>query len=148
MAARILLIVLLPLVLGGIVRADEPASYAPGKVVYDFSRPSAQALAHLLDRASLLQRMYGHDPFDASIVIVVHEGAIPLFASKGGGAHRELMRRAESLAMGEIIEFRLCGISARMQGFGSGDFHGFVSVVPMADAEIVRLQRAGYAYLN
>lgn len=28
------------------------------------------------------------------------------------------------------------------------DVHGFVQMVPMADAEIVRLQKEGYAYMR
>jgi intracellular sulfur oxidation DsrE/DsrF family protein len=35
-----------------------------------------------------------------------------------------------------------------MQGYGRGDFEGFIELVPMADAEIVRLQSDGYAYLH
>jgi intracellular sulfur oxidation DsrE/DsrF family protein len=147
MVARIVSIVLL-MAFSVIASADEQATYAPGKVVYDFSSPDPQVLAHLLDRASLLQNLYGNNPFDASIIIVVHEGAVPLFASANQDAHADLMHRASSLAMGEVIQFRLCRASARLQGFGSGEFHDFVALVPMADAEIVRLQWAGYAYLN
>jgi intracellular sulfur oxidation DsrE/DsrF family protein len=58
------------------------------------------------------------------------------------------MRRAESLTLGEITEFRLCSASARLQGFDAGDFPAFVKLVPMADAELVRLQGEGYAYLK
>jgi intracellular sulfur oxidation DsrE/DsrF family protein len=147
MVARIVSIVLL-MAFSVIASADEQATYAPGKVVYDFSSPDPQVLAHLLDRASLLQNHYGNNPFDASIVIVVHEGAIPMFASTNPDADVDVMRRAASLVMGEVIQFRLCRASARLQGFGSGEFHDFVALVPMADAEIVRLQWAGYAYLN
>ncbi|KPK14199.1 MAG: hypothetical protein AMJ67_16465 [Betaproteobacteria bacterium SG8_41] len=135
MVVRIVSIVLL-MAFSVIASADEQVTYAPGKVVYDFSSPDPKVLAHLLDRASLLQNLYGNNPFDASIVIVVHEGAVPLFASANQDAHADLMHRASSLAI------------ARLQGFGSGDFHDFVALVPMADAEIVRLQWAGYAYLN
>ena len=119
----------------------------PSKVVYDVSNADPDELNRLLDRASLLQIMYGNDPFDASIVLVVHEGAIPLFV-KTNDKHGQLMQRAVSLTAGEIIEFRLCGASARMQGFGESNFHEFVTMVPMADAEIVQLQQDGYAYLH
>ncbi len=127
--------------------AAAQSGYTPSKVVYDVSTADAGELNRLLDRASLLQIMYGNDPFDASIVLVVHEGAIPLFA-RADDKSGQLMQRAQSLTAAEIIQFRLCRASARLQGFTESDFHGFVTVVPMADAEIVQLQRDGYAYLR
>jgi len=125
-----------------------PPAYAPGKVVYDVSSPDPAEIGRILDRASLLQNLYGNDPLESAIVIVVHEGAIPLFAEGGQKGHAALRERARGLALGEVISFRLCRASARMQGFGEGDFDEFVAMVPMADAEIVRLQHAGYAYLR
>lgn len=125
--------------------APARSEYQPSRVVYDVSTPDAEELNRLLDRAALLQVMYDNDPFEASIVLVVHEGAVPLFAR---GEHERLMQRAASLAVAEIIRFRLCRASARIQGYDSSDFHEFVTVVPMADAEIVQLQQEGYAYLR
>ena len=142
---RLILIFLFLTLCCGITTAR--SEYLPSKVVYDVSTGDPDALSRLLDRVSLLQIMYGNDPFDASIVLVAHEGAIPLFA-KTRNKYAQLMQRAESLIAGEVIEFRLCGTSARLQGFGENDFHGFITLVPMADAEIVRLQQDGYAYLR
>jgi len=129
----------------GIAAAD--SDYQPSKVVYDVSTADTDELNRLLDRAGLLQIMYGNDPFDASIILVIHEGAIPLFA-RTDTKHNQLMQLAQSLTAGEIIQFRLCAASARMQGYSDGDFDDFITVVPMADAEIVQLQRDGYAYLR
>jgi intracellular sulfur oxidation DsrE/DsrF family protein len=59
------------------------------------------------------------------------------------------MRRAQSLSVGGVIEYRMCKAAARLQGFQPADIHGFVRMVPMADAEIVRLQQEeGFAYLR
>lgn len=121
--------------------------YSPDKVVYDISSPETEVLSHMLDRASLLQRLYQNDSFNAAIVFVIHEGAVPLFA-KHDGRHDDLMRRANSLTHGEMIQFRLCLASAKMQGFKKTDFHDFVEIVPMADAELIKLQHNGYAYLR
>jgi len=60
--------------------ATEPVGYAPAKVVYDVSSADPSRFMQILDRVSLLQTLYGSDPFAASIVIVIHEGAIPLVA--------------------------------------------------------------------
>lgn len=123
------------------------SEYKPSKVVYDVSTASAEELGKILDRVNLLQITYGNDPFEASIILVIHEGAIPLFA-RANNQYNTIMQRAESLTMAEIIEFRICSASARMQGFNEQDFHQFTTMVPMADAEIVKLQMNGYAYLR
>jgi len=124
---RLLSILLfLSLLCSGVAAAQ--SEYRPSKFVYDISSADSDQLHHLLDRAGLLQIMYGNDPFEASIVLVVHEGAIPLFASAKGG-HKHLIQRAESLTAGEVIEFRLCSASARLQGFDAADFPEFVAAM-------------------
>jgi len=128
--------------------AAERPDYKPAKVVYDVSSADPQRLNNILDRVSLLQTMYAGDPFTASIVIVLHEGGLPLFAKSNAKRQGELVARARDLAAGEIVRFRLCEASARMQGFGRKDFDDYIELVPMADAEIIRLQHDGYAYLN
>ena len=121
--------------------------YTPSRVVYDISSGDESRLHHLLDRAGLLQKLYGNDPFEASIVLVIHEDAIPKFSSTDAG-NRALINRARDFALGEVIEFRLCRASARLQGFDDADFADFIRIVPMADAEIVQMQQQGYAYLR
>jgi len=148
MIVRITAVIFLCLVTTAIAGADEQRRYAPAKVVYDVSTADPKELAHILDRASMLQNIYQNDPFEASIVFVIHEGAIPLFGANEKNRQPELMLRARSLSLGEIIQFRVCKASASMQGYTKKDIQDFVSLVPMADAEIVRLQREGYAYLR
>jgi intracellular sulfur oxidation DsrE/DsrF family protein len=101
-----------------------------------------------LDRASYLSALNGADPFDNKIVIALHGAEIPFFAIKNYPKYKALMDRAQSLTVGGIIEFRMCKIAARGHGFEPKDIHGFVNMVPMGDAEIVRLQQEGYAYMR
>jgi intracellular sulfur oxidation DsrE/DsrF family protein len=58
------------------------------------------------------------------------------------------MKRAQSLTVGGIIDIRVCRVAARRRGFEPADIHGFVRVVPMADAEIIDLQKQGFAYMQ
>ena len=51
---------------------------------------------------------------------------------------KALMERARSLTVGGIIEFRMCKIAAEGHGYKPEAIHGFVHMVPMGDAEIVR----------
>lgn len=150
MIARVKVIVILLIALTAIanVNADEQITYAPSKVVYDISTPDPEALGLIFDRVNLLQNIYQNDSFEASIVLVIHEDAIPLFGANDKTTQPELMQRAWSLSLGEIIKFRVCKASAAMQGFTKNDLQDFIVMVPMADAEIVKLQQEGYAYLR
>lgn len=122
--------------------------YSKQKVVYDVAVGSVAALTSVLDRASFLSQLNGADPFDSKIVIVLHGNEIPFFAIKNLAKHKALMERAQSLSVGGIIEFRMCRVAARGHGFQPEDIHGFVTLVPMADAEIIALQHVGFAYMR
>lgn len=123
-------------------------SYEKQKVVYDVMANSEGAMRSVISRAQLLLDLNGSDPFDNKVVIVLHGQEIPFFAVKNLDKHRELMQRAQSATQTGLIEFRMCKLAAEGQGFQPEDIHGFISLVPMADAEIVRLQQAGYAYMR
>jgi intracellular sulfur oxidation DsrE/DsrF family protein len=123
--------------------------YNPQKVLYDVTTGNQAELSNILDRLSFLYKLYGSDPLDTSIVVVIHGDAIPFFAIKDFSNYKELMVRAQSLTVGTPIEFRMCKAAAKMMDYEPKDIHGFVKMVPMADAEIVRLQQEeGYAYMH
>lgn len=129
--------------------APVEVAYAPQKVVYDVAVSSPAELEGVLDRVSFLNNIYEANPFDSSIVVVLHGDEIPLFAVSNYAKNRELMTRAQSLTRAGPIQFRMCVVAARAHGYKPEDIHGFVQMVPMADAEIVRLQReGGYAYMR
>lgn len=124
-------------------------TYSGQKVVFDTTSGSPAGLTSVLDRASLISILNGADPLDNKIVIVLHGGAIPFFAIRNYAKNKDLMNRAQSLSVGEVVEYRMCRAAALLQGFKPEDIHGFVKMVPMADAEIVRLQQEeDYAYMR
>ena len=135
--------------------ADEAQpQYAPAKVVYDITSGNLKELENILDRVSFLQNLYNNNSFEASIILVIHSEAIPQFAKHNklknnpDGKRDELIKRARSLTLGEIIQFRICEASAKIQGYKKKDFHEFTQLVPMADAEIIMLQDKGYAFMR
>lgn len=159
MTLKIRLIALLFLLPGALFAAEttapwgqaelEPVQYKPNKVVYDVSVNNLDAMTHVLDRVSYLNTVYQANPFDSAIVMVLHGNEIPFFAIKNYSKYKALMQRAQSLVASGNIHFRMCKLAAQGQGFQPADIHGFVEVVPMADAEIIRLQREeGYAYMR
>jgi intracellular sulfur oxidation DsrE/DsrF family protein len=122
--------------------------YSKQKVVYDVAVDSVKSLDRVLDRVSYLNLINGADPFENKIVVVLHGNEIPFFAIKNHAKYKALMQRAQSLSLDGIIEFRMCRVAARGHGLQPEDIHGFVTVVPMADAEIIELQRQGFAYMR
>jgi hypothetical protein len=127
----------------------EPIKYKPQKVVYDVAASNIEVFEHVLDRVSYLNNIYGADPFDASLVMVLHGDEIPFFAISNLEKYRDLMQRAQSLTIAGPVEFRMCQVAARGHGLEAEDIHGFVKLVPMADAEIVRLQQEeAYVYMR
>ena len=127
----------------------EPIDYRPQKVVYDVAVGSVDAFSRVLDRVSYLNNIYGADPFEESIVLVLHGDEIPFFAVKNLDRYRELMQRAQSLTLSGPVEFRMRRVAARGHGLEPEDINGFVKVVPMADAEIARLQQEqGHVYMR
>jgi hypothetical protein len=123
-------------------------TYAKQKVVYDVTVGSESAMRSVISRAMLLADFNGSDPFDSKVVIVLHGNEIPFFAIKHYPKYRELMQRAQGATLSGVIEFRMCRLAAESHGFKPADFHGFITLVPMADTEIVRLQQEGYAYMR
>lgn len=155
---RILPFIVLLLSSGSVVAAEQAPwgraevqahDYQPQKVVYDVAVSSRKQFEQVLDRASYLSKVYNADPFAASIVLVLHGDEIPFFGIKNYLKYKDLMHRARSLTVGNVIEIRMCRIAARGHGYDPEDIHGFVQMVPMADAEIIRLQREeDYAYMQ
>jgi intracellular sulfur oxidation DsrE/DsrF family protein len=131
----------------GQAKAVEKA-YGKQKVVYDVAVKSVAQLENVLDRASYLSALNDADPFDSKIVIVLHGDEINFFAIRNFEKYRDLMLRAQSLTVGGIIDIRMCRVSAHRRGFEPQDIHGFIAMVPMADAEIIDLQKQGFAYMQ
>jgi intracellular sulfur oxidation DsrE/DsrF family protein len=122
--------------------------YSGQKVVYDVAVATEAAMRSVISRALMLTGLNGSDPFDSKVVIVLHGDEIPFFAVKNHARYRDLMQRAHGATLSGVVEFRMCRPAAQGHGLEADDIHGFVTLVPMADAEIVRLQQEGYAYMR
>lgn len=124
-------------------------TYQPQKVLYDVDYGSLTKLSNILDRVSLLNKLYKADTFNSSIVIVLHGKSIPFFAKESGKKYKNFLKRAYNLTLSDIIEFRMCKAAAKAMHYKPEDIHGFITMIPMADAEIVYLQKEeGYAYMR
>jgi intracellular sulfur oxidation DsrE/DsrF family protein len=132
----------------GVVR-ESYSGYKPQKVLYDLTTGEEKKIINILDRVSYLNTLYGNDPFDSSTVVIIHGESIPFFTKAVFEKYKSTVTRAYNLTVGTTIEFRMCQASAKLQGFKPSDIHGFVKMVPMADAEMIKLQKEeGYAYMQ
>lgn len=122
--------------------------YRQQKAVFDVTKDSPEIINRILDRVSELSRINNADPFDSKFILVIHGNATPIFAIKNYTKYKTLMQRAQSLSVGGIIEFRMCKLAARRAGLEPKDIHGFVSMVPDGDAEIIMLEQQGFAYMH
>ena len=126
-----------------------PRQYKPQKVVYDVDYGSLEKLSNILDRRSYLNKLYKSDPFESSIIIILHGHSIPFFAKENTPKYKNFLMRAYGLSLDGVIEFRMCQAAAKMMHYTEKEIHGFINMVPMADAEIIRLQKEeGYAYMR
>lgn len=123
--------------------------YKPQKVVYDVTAATIGNVTSVVDRASYLSKITGADPFDSSIVLVIHGSAVPFFAIKNTAKYHDLMNRVNSLVVSGFIKVKMCKIAAASYDLEPKDIHGFVEMVPMGDAEIIRLENEeGHAYMR
>lgn len=157
MIKKIYLLLFLVLGLTPLAYADAPwgsasvtnTEYKPQKVVYDVHVKTTEAVESVLDRASHLSKITGADPFEQSIILVFHGQEPGFFAIKNYEKYKDLVKRAQSLAESDVLKIKMCRIAAHAQGFEPEDIHGFVEMVPMGDAEIIRLQyEEGHAYMQ
>ena len=123
--------------------------YKPQKVVYDVSTETIEGLDSVISRASYLSTITGADPFDQSIVLVSHGPEIAFFATRNRDKYRDLMQRVQSLVDSEVITIRMCKVAAESFGYKPEDINDFVEMIPMGDAEIIRLQNEeDHAYMR
>ena len=59
-------------------------------MVYDVNVNTIKAIESVLDRASYLSKSTGSDPFEQSIVLVLHEPEINFFALKSYDKHTNI----------------------------------------------------------
>lgn len=131
--------------------AKEPTqTYQAQKVLFDVDTGDKKELINILDRVSLLNKLYNADPFDSRITIILHGKSIPYFSLQNLNSHKDFIKRVQQFSLQETIEFKLCAAAAKAYyKLEPKDFHGFIEMVPMADAEIVRLQNEeGFAYMR
>ena len=78
------------------------------------------------------------------VVVVLHGPEARRFLRRNYLDNQPLVDRAAKLRAFDRIELRMCETWMRSNGVGRGDLLPFVDTIPLAPAEVERLEREGY----
>lgn len=78
------------------------------------------------------------------VVVVLHGPEARRFLRRNYLDNQTLVDRAAKLQAFDRIELRMCETWMRSNGVGRGDLLPFVDTIPLAPAEVERLEREGY----
>lgn len=124
--------------------ADEPGHrpLLQSKVFLQISpdgRKDLEALFHALEDS-----VAAGESQNEPVIIVLHGPEALPFIRRNYLEHQSLVDRAAKLQAFNRIELRMCETWMRNNGFDEGDLLPFVGTVPLAPAEVERLERDGY----
>ena len=80
-------------------------------------------------------------------VIVTHGPELRAFAIENYARYQGVVDQMAELAE-QGVRFRMCNQALRAAGFEPSDMHGFITVVPVAFAELALWQSRGYQPMN
>jgi intracellular sulfur oxidation DsrE/DsrF family protein len=123
------------------VPAAEPSG--PLRAVFHLSEPGRAPSARGLTNALNALKALGDEP--ARFVLVVHGPAVEWL--RRGEPENLGAPLAALLATGKV-ELRVCGKTLEENHWQLGDLLPGAAVVPSGTLEVLRLQRAGYAYFR
>ena len=142
---RLVVLVLASAVAWAQVTAAESGNPAPllgSKVYLQISpdgREDLEALFHALEDS-----LAANEPQADPVIIVLHGPEALPFIRHNYLAHQSIVDRAAKLRAFNRVELRMCETWMRMNGFDEDDLLPFVDTVPLAPAEVERLERDGY----
>lgn len=124
--------------------ADIPGTSAPvrSKVYLQISPDGREDLDALF--RALEDSVAAGEHQDDPVVIVLHGPEAEPFIRRNYLQNRAIVDRAAKLRAFNRIELRMCETWMRLNGYGEDDLLPFVDTVPLAPAEVERLERDGY----
>lgn len=121
--------------------AGEPPLHS-SRTYLQISPDGAADLEHLF--RALEDSLAADEPQAEPVIIVLHGPEALPFIRRNYPANREIVDRAARLRAFERVELRMCETWMRSNGFDRDDLLPFVDTVPLAPAEVERLERDGY----
>ena len=121
--------------------------YKPQKVVYHLNHASPldsiKTLGIIQTHVTALQDQ--GIGLDSKVAMVIHGNGVHAFSRLNESAFPDIYKRLKSLANAGV-EIKLCAQTARARGYHDGQFYEMVTLVPLANLEVVSYQQKGYSY--
>jgi len=114
----------------------EPES--PG-YVFGVTVNTVEQLDVILDRADSLRELFDPDQH-GRIAIVLHGNELQLFQKENYAANMSIVNKARQLDQENIIDIKACQTMMRVLEIEQNELPDFIEQVPLAPAEIRRLQ--------
>jgi len=115
--------------------------------LFDLVNHEPKQIKQLLKRAESLSQVSHVENKKTRIAMVIHGPDIEIFDKKNYGHHKELVDLAARLDASDIIDFKVCQVTADSRGINEKSFPSFMEMVPFAPDEIERLEEEGYVEL-
>ncbi len=115
--------------------------------LFDLVDHEPEEIKQLLERAEALSKASKAGNKKTRIAMVIHGPDIEIFDKKNYGDHKELVDLAARLDATDIIDFKVCQVTADSRGINEKSFPSFMEMVPFAPDEIEKLEDEGYVEL-
>ncbi len=115
--------------------------------LFDLVDHDPDQIKQLLQRAESLSRSTDTNDQQSRIAMVIHGPDIEFFDKKNYAENKELIDLAARLDASDIIDFKVCKVTADSRGISGSSFPSFMEIVPFAPDEIDRLENDGYVEL-
>lgn len=115
--------------------------------LFDLVDHEPEQIKQLLKRAESLSKTDNPTNQQSRIAMVIHGPDIEFFDKKNYEDNKELIDLAARLDASDIIDFKVCQVTADARGIKASSFPSFMEIVPFAPDEIDRLENEGYVEL-
>ncbi len=117
-----------------------------GKIHYlfDLVDHTPEQIKHLLERAEILSKAGNATDEKSRIAMVIHGPDVEIFNKKNYSKNKDIIDLAARLDASDIIDFKVCQVTADSRGIKESSFPSFMEMVPFAPDEIDRLENEGF----
>ena len=115
--------------------------------LFDLVEHEPDQIKQLLKRAESISETAKITNKESRIAMVIHGPDIEFFDKNNYNENKELIDLAARLDASNIIDFKVCQVTADSRGIKESSFPSFMEIVPFAPDEIDRLENEGYVEL-
>ncbi|MFK8067793.1 MAG: DsrE family protein [Gammaproteobacteria bacterium] len=115
--------------------------------LFNIADNGPEQIKTLLERAESLSTEAKYNNMNSRIAMVIHGPDIKIFENKNYQTNKEIVDLAARLDAQNVIDFKVCKVSANSRGIKDSSLPAFMEIVPFSVTEIKRLEKQGYIQL-